>query len=131
MAAARTARQSGMTLISLVSILVIVGLIGLFFMKITPAWIEYFSIKKAIKSMAESGNLKGSIPEVRTAFDKRAEVGYITVIGGKDLEISKVGDGYSVGFSYRKEIPVVGNMSVVFDFQGSAGETFRKRAAAN
>ena len=61
MAASRAARQSGMTLISLVSIVVIVGLVALFFMKITPVWIEYFGIKKAIKSMADSGNLKGSI----------------------------------------------------------------------
>jgi Domain of unknown function (DUF4845) len=131
MADSRTARQSGMTLISLVTLLVIVGLVAVFFMKITPVWIEYFSIKKAIKSMEQSGDLKGAIPAIRTAFDKRAEVGYITVIGGKDLELSKTGEGYSVGFSYRKEIPIVGNMSVVFDFQGSVGETFRKRATPN
>lgn len=124
----RTRPQQGLTMVALITTLVIVGLIALFLFKISPAWIEYYSVRQAIKGMASSGDLAKTIPAIRTSFDKRAEVGYITTIGGRDLEITKSGDGYSVGFSYRKEISVAGNMSVVFDFQGSSGQAPRKRA---
>ncbi len=123
-------RQRGLTLAALLTVLLFVGAIVLFLFKISPAWIEYYSVRQAIKSMEGSGDLKKTIPAIRESFDKRAEVGYITSISGRDLEVTKSGDGYSVGFNYRKEIPVVGNMSVVFDFQGATGAGSRKRAAA-
>jgi Domain of unknown function (DUF4845)/Prokaryotic N-terminal methylation motif len=121
--------QRGLTLVALISVLAIVGIVVLFAFKISPAWIEYYSIRQTIKGMASSGDLAKAIPAIRTSFDKRAEVGYITTISGRDLEITRSGDGYNVGFNYRKEIPVVGNMSVVFDFKGSTGEAPRKRTA--
>ena len=121
--------QRGITLAALLIVLVIVGGVALFLFKISPAWIEYYSVRQAIKSMEGAGELKKTIPAIRESFDKRAEVGYITTISGRDLEVTKSGDGYSVGFNYRKEIPVVGNMSVVFDFQGATGSGSRKRAA--
>lgn len=125
------ALQSGLTLSGFVGLLAVVGVAVAFGMKVVPAWIEYHGITKAIKSMASTGDLAKPIPQIREAFDKRAEVGYITVISGQDLTITRVGDNtHAVSFAYRKEIPIVANMSVVFDFSGGAGDTGRKRVAA-
>lgn len=115
-------RQSGITLIGLIIVLSLLALAVAFGFKITPAWVEYFGVKKAVSSMAANGDLNKTPPEIRSAFDRHAEVGYIAAIAGKDLEITKTGNGHDVSFAYRKEIPVVANMSVVFDFAGSAGK---------
>src|SRR5688572_12614186 len=98
-------RQEGLSLLGLIFILIIVGLIAVLGMKVFPTFTEYLSIKKAITSVKTAG---GSIPEMRAAFDRQAEVGYIDAINGKDLDIVKNGDDADVGFSYQKTIPLVG-----------------------
>jgi hypothetical protein len=122
-------RQRGLTLIGFGIVLSLLAVAAMFVFKVTPAWVEYWGVKKAISSMSSGGVLAKTPGEIRTAFDRHAEVGYITVISGKDLEIIKDATGHAVSFAYRKEIPVVANMSVVFDFEGSSAATkARKRA---
>ena len=58
----------GMVVASVVVVIVAIG--GL---KIAPAYIEYFKIKKAITGIAQT-NSKGTVGEVRQAFDRRAAV---------------------------------------------------------
>ena len=125
-------RQQGLTITMLLTCLVIVGIVAVFGIKVGPVWIEYYNIRQAISGMEKAGDLAKSMPAVRESFDKRAEVGYITAIRGQDLDLSKTGNGFSVAFSYRKEIPIVANMSVVFDFQGATGPApSRKRAGVD
>lgn len=122
MLVAKQTRQAGLTLIGLAIVLALLAMAVAFGFKITPAWVEYFGVKKAVNSMAANGDLNKTPAEIRSAFDRHAEVGYIAAIGGKDLELIKTGSGYDVSFAYRKEVPVVANMSVVFDFAGNAGK---------
>ncbi|MFM9888644.1 MAG: DUF4845 domain-containing protein [Burkholderiales bacterium] len=125
-------RQYGLTITTLVTCLIVVGIVAVFLIKVSPVWIEYYNIRQAIAGMEKSGDLAKSMPAVRESFDKRAEVGYITAIRGQDLDLSKTGNGFTVAFSYRKEIPIVANMSVVFDFEGSTGPApSRKRAGVD
>ena len=109
-------KQTGITLVGLILVLAIVGLIAVLAMKVTPTVTEYFSIKKAIGSVKAAG---GSITEMRTAFDKQAEVGYIDAINGKDLTIVKNGDDAEISFAYQKIIPLVGPASLLIDYAGS------------
>lgn len=115
-------RQTGITLVGLIIVLALLAMAVAFGFKITPAWVEYFGVKKAVTSMASNGDLNKTPAEIRTTFDRHAEVGYIAAISGKDLELTKTGTGYDVSFAYRKEIPVVANMSVVFDFAGNSNK---------
>jgi hypothetical protein len=108
--------QKGLSLTGLIVLLVIVGMIAVLAMKVTPTFTEYLSIKKAINSVKANG---GSIPEMRTAFDKQAEVGYIDSISGKDLDIVKNGDDAEISFAYQKIIPLVGPVSLLIDYEGS------------
>jgi type II secretory pathway pseudopilin PulG len=109
-------RQTGLTLVGLILVLAIIGVIAVLALKVTPTVTEYFSIKKAIGSVKAAG---GSIPEMRAAFDKQAEVGYIDAINGKDLEIVKNGDNTEISFAYQKIIPLVGPASLLLDYAGS------------
>ncbi len=109
-------KQSGVSLFGLIFVLAIVGVIAVLGMKVVPTFIEYMSVKKAIASAKAAGSTPS---EVRSSFDKQAEIGYIDAINGKDLDIVKNGDGLDVSFAYQKKIPLFGPASLLMDYEGS------------
>ena len=55
----------------LLVVLVIVAIGGL---KVTPAYLEYLSVKKAVAGIVQGGEARGTVTDIRRAFDKRAQV---------------------------------------------------------
>jgi hypothetical protein len=98
--------------------IVFVAIIG---MKLVPAYIEYFTIKKAVVAITQSGELRNAtVADVRKAFDSRAAIDDITAVRAADLEVTKDGNGIVVGFAYEKRIPLFSNISVLIDFAASS-----------
>lgn len=104
----------GMVVACIVIVFVAIG--GL---KIAPAYIEYFKVKKAVVGIAQS-NPGGTVNEVRRAFQMRAAIDDIDVVDAKDLEITKEGNEVVVSVAYPKRIPLFGNISVMIDFLASS-----------
>jgi hypothetical protein len=103
--------------------MVIVGIIIVFVaiggLKIAPAYIEYYKVKKAIVGVAQTTS-RGTVAEVRAAFDRRAAIDDIDVIAGRDLEVTKEGNEIVISFAYPKRISMFGNVSVLIDFAASS-----------
>lgn len=113
--------QRGVTMFGLivVAIILVVGAIG--GMKVAPAYIEYFSVKKVVASIIGSGELRNAtVADVRKAFDRRAVVDDVAVISGADLEITKEAGELVVSFAYPKKVHLFGNVSLLFEFAGSS-----------
>lgn len=119
-------KERGISLVGLIFIMAIVALLAVLAMKIVPAVVEFSSVKRAIVSAKAGGT---TVREIQIAFDKQADVGYITAITGKDLEITKNGDDIVVNFSYEKKIPLVGPASLLFEFTGSTDSSAVKQPA--
>ena len=118
-------KQDGMTLIGLIFMLAIIGGIAMLALQITPTFVEYRSIKNAfVSAKAASTNPM----EIRAAFDKQADVGYIDSIKGKDLEISKNGDDVEVSFAYEKKIHLVGPASLLLDYEGTTASGITRKS---
>ena len=114
-------RQQGLGFAGVLLLLIAIVFIAIIGMKLVPAYIEYFTIKKAITGMTQSGELRGgSVADVRKAFDRRAAVDDITALRPEDLEISKEGNEIVVSFAYEKRVPLFYNISVLIDFAGSS-----------
>jgi len=114
-------RQQGLGFAGVIILLIAIVFIAIIGMKLVPAYIEYFTIKKAITGMTQSGELRGgSVADVRKAFDRRAAVDDITALRPEDLEISKEGNEIVVSFAYEKRVPLFYNISVLIDFAGSS-----------
>ena len=114
-------RQQGLGFAGVLILLIGIVFIAIIGMKLVPAYIEYFTIKKAITGMTQSGELRGaSVADVRKAFDRRAAVDSITIVQPQDLEVTKEGNEIVVAFAYEKRIPLFYNISVVIDFAGSS-----------
>ncbi|HYT84820.1 MAG TPA: DUF4845 domain-containing protein [Burkholderiales bacterium] len=111
--------QRGITVLGMLGIGIIIVFVAIGGLKIAPAYIEYFTVKKAIVGVAQTTG-KGTVGEVRQAFDRRAQIDDIDVISGKDLEITKEGNDIVISFAYPKRIPLFGNVSVVIEFAASS-----------
>lgn len=114
-------KQHGVSLIGLIFILAILGVIGVIALKVVPTVTEFMSVKKAINIAKTSGS---SLPEIRQSFDKQADVAYITSVTGKDLDIQKTADGFEVGISYEKKIPLFGPANLEIDYEASTSPNF-------
>ncbi len=113
--------QRGIGFFGVLVLLIAIVFVAIVGMKVAPAYIEYFSIKKAVTGMVESGELRNAtVADVRKAFDRRAIVDEIRSIQGSDLEITKEGSEIVLAFAYEKRIPLFYNISVLIDFQGSS-----------
>ena len=111
--------QRGITLIGMLLVSFVIVVVAVLGLKVAPAYIEYFTVKKAIVAIAQA-NSKATVGEVRTAFDRRSAIDNIDVIGPKDLEITKEGNDIVISFAYPKRIALFGNINLVIDFAGSS-----------
>jgi hypothetical protein len=84
--------------LALLVAIVFVAIIG---MKLVPAYLEYYTIKKAVTSITQSGELRNAtVADVRKAFGLRADVDDIKAVAPADLEVTKDGNDIVVAFAY-------------------------------
>jgi hypothetical protein len=113
-------RQRGISLLGLIMILFVLVVVGIFSLKLIPAYIEFYKAQAAIEAIAADRSKTSSVNEVRKAFDARATIDDITTVKAADLEITKDGADVVIGFSYRKEVPLFGNVGLFVDFVGNS-----------
>lgn len=116
-------KQQGMTFIGLVLVIASLVFVAVIGMKVVPAYMEYMTVKKAVKRIAEDPAFNTMTrKEIITAFDKTASVDFITVIKGSDLVVEKDQSGNIVSAIYQVTIPIVANASVLLDFKASTAK---------
>lgn len=108
--------ESGVSLSGLIVVLAVIGAVALVAIKVTPAVIEYRAVKQSIASAKASG---GSTREIQQAFDKNADINSIDAIKGRDLVIDRDSGSPEISFRYEKRVPLVANVSLLFDFSGT------------
>jgi Domain of unknown function (DUF4845) len=122
-------RQRGMGFAGVLALLVGIIFLAIIGMKMVPAYIEYFAIKKAVAAITQGGQLRNAtVADVRKAFELRQAIDDFTSVGPKDLEITKDGNEIVISFAYEKRIPLFYNISVLIDFAGSSQPTSTKAA---
>ena len=112
--------QRGMSFFSMM-ILIVLGIsIVLLGVKLTPSYIEFFSVKKIMSAMAKDSAFPSMSPqEIRNSFDRRATIDYVDTVNGKDLDLSKENGQNVASIEYAKKIPLVLNISACLEFVAS------------
>jgi hypothetical protein len=111
-------RQAGMGLLGMLIIAAFVACLVLVGLKVVPTALEYQAVVKAV----QKAHTENSIPNVRKAFDRSAQIDDIASITGNDLEVTPPaapGQPFGVAFAYQKKIPLFGPASLVLDYKGS------------
>ncbi len=115
-ALALPARQRGLSMLGFLFTAFVLVMLAMIAMKVVPAYIEYFSVKKVIAAMQQEGLKDKTNAEIRSDFDRRSNVDYITVIKGADLVITREGGEPKVAAAYEFRTKLLGNASLVIDF---------------
>ncbi|MEQ1532110.1 MAG: DUF4845 domain-containing protein [Sideroxydans sp.] len=102
-------------LVALGLFLVILG------MKTVPAYIHSAQIASIMKTIAGDSVLQSSsIKDIKAAYAKRASLNDIEDVTAEDLEIDQEGGSLKLSASYKKTIPVAGNVSLLLEFNPSS-----------
>ena len=107
-------RQRGISLIGLLFVGGVLACVFLIGAQVAPTMIEFQAITKAA-TKAKAGS---TVPEVRSIFDKAAQIDDIKSISGKDLVVSKEGDKTVVTFAYTREIHLAGPAYLLLKYDG-------------
>ncbi len=112
--------QRGLSLFGFLFVVAMLAVVALLAMKLVPAYIEFFSVKKILATMGQEADLKSkSNAEIRSDFMKRAGVSYVTVVKPEDLRIDRGTGVPVVSAEYEFRTKLVGNVSLVVDFSAS------------
>ena len=113
-------QQRGLTMIGFLFVAVVVVTCVMVGFRVMPAYIEFYSIQKALaQSLADAKDLN-STNEIRSAFQKRADAGYIESVNGKDIEVAKTRNDVTASATWTRKLPMVGNASILLEFEASA-----------
>ena len=114
-----TKRQRGVSMIGFLFVAAVTIAVALLAFRMMPAYIEYFTIQKALEgALADSNDL--SVTSIRKAMDRRLSADYADAITAKDVEVTKNGNVITAAVSWEKKLPVVKNVSILLEFDASA-----------
>ena len=114
-------RQRGLTMFGFLFVAFVLVAIAMLAMKLVPAYIEFFSVKKILATMGQDSSIKSkSNAEIRSDFSRRASVDYVTMVKPEDLSIDRRGGGTVIAADYEFRTKLFGNVSLVVDFSASS-----------
>ena len=108
--------QRGVSFFTVIFIMAVCAAVGLVAIQAFPSVLEYQAAVKAINKAKDGA----TVAEVRSIFDKAADIDQISSIKGRDLEIAKEGDKVVVSFAYDKEFHLFGPAWLVLKYRGSS-----------
>ncbi len=108
--------QRGATFLGMVIILAIVGLALYGGIRLTPIYLEYMAIVRAMEQTAKESTDGTSPSTLRTSLGRRWTIEDIKSIQPQDIEIKRTPSGYSMRAAYDAPAPFVANISLVAKF---------------
>lgn len=114
-------RQSGASFLSIAFVLVVVGIFGYIGLKLFPIYSESFKVESSMENLAQDDSLRNmSKMEIVDALVRRLEVNDVDFVNRRTYQnyvsVAKDTGGVSVTVTYRREVPIFGNLSLVMDF---------------
>ncbi len=106
--------QRGASMLGILFIVGVLACVGVLAAQAFPTVLEYQAILKAVEK-SKAGN---SVAEIKSTFDKAAQIDDIKSITGKDLDVGKEGDKVVIKFAYDREIHMFGPAYLLLKYSG-------------
>jgi hypothetical protein len=114
-------KQRGIGLVGMIMIATAIIIVAILGMKVVPAYVHNMQVAQIFKSIARDPAMQGaSIKDIKDLYSKRAGINYISDINTEDIEISNDGGVLRLSTSYSVRIPLVGNATLVLEFNPSS-----------
>jgi len=115
--------QRGISLTGFLVFSVIAIALLLLGFKIGPAYSEFYTIEKIMKTIvADPAIQNGSRGDINTAFNNRAGVENIKSVSYSDLEVEKGDSGLVISASYSVRVPLFYNLSACMEFRPTSAK---------
>ena len=110
-------KARGLSMIGFLFLIVVLGVLVVTLFKLLPAYVEYYSIRNALTSIARDSEFRNANPKaVRDAFARRAQIDNITAVDPSDIDIDKEGENLVLSTSYSKRVHMFGHLNACLDF---------------
>jgi Tfp pilus assembly major pilin PilA len=113
-------RQRGLSMLGFLFVAAVVVTCVMIGFRVLPSYIEYYSVKQALEQALVEAKDLNSAAEVRKAFQKRADAGYIESVSGRDIEVVKSKNEVTASASWTRKLPMVANVSLLLEFEATA-----------
>ena len=112
--------QRGLSIIGFLFVVVVVVVVALVGFRMIPAYIEWYTIQRALEAaVADAGN-DPSLANIRKAMERKLSADYADAVSAKDVNVVKNGNTITAQVSWQKILPMVSNVSILIDFDASA-----------
>ncbi len=116
-------KQLGISLMGLIAVLALLGLGAMLGFKLFNPYMQYFTIQKTFKTLAQNPELKsGNRRDILNAYQRYALIDSLTAIGEDEIEVTKAGNSIVLSANYSVKIPLVANFSLMVDFAPSSAK---------
>ena len=117
----RLRRQRGITIFGFLVVAAVVVIFALVGFRVTPSYIEYYSVKRALDDTMRSGNVDPNNPQAfRTELERRLQTSYVENVKARDAVLQRNGTQLSAELSWERRLHMVGNAYILLEFEVSA-----------
>ena len=113
-------KQSGVSILWFIFVVAVVLVVAVVGFRVLPAYIEYYSVQKALQQSLQDVKDMNATGDVRKSFQRKVDSGYIESVDGRDLEVRKVGNEYIASVVWSRKLHLVGNASILLKFEATA-----------
>ena len=111
--------QRGLSLIGFLFVTAVVLVVALLAFRTIPAYIEWYTIQKALtEAMADTND--PTLNNIRRAMDRKLSADYADAVSPKDVEIRREGNTIIAYVAWEKRLPLVHNASLLLEFEATA-----------
>jgi Domain of unknown function (DUF4845) len=113
-------RQMGLSLMGFIIILSVVGFFAYLFMRIYPAYYEYYNVRSAMEQIArEPAAARWTPGEILTSLEKRMYISYVDEknVNKRSFQIKRAGTGYTLAVKYEVRSNLLYNLDYVAMFE--------------
>ena len=116
-------RQAGITLVGFIIVLIVVAFFGYTAMKLVPAYMDYFSVSKALAHVASDANSSAggiSLEEIHRKLDTQELSQYFDDADINPGNLHVINDpklGQQLQLKYEKQVPWLYNIYFLLKFQ--------------
>ncbi len=116
-------KQRGLSLSGLLLWSIVLFFVAILGMKLVPVYREYAVVKSALIAIVKDPDLQnGTKAEIRTSFNKRAQIDDISVVDEGDIEFNKENGQVVLSIIYSVKTPLFANISLYLDFNVRSDE---------
>lgn len=109
-------KQQGITFLGLLILVTFVGLFVYAGIRLTPAFLEYMQVKKALNEVAEEAEGQASERDIRISLQRRWDIEDIEGLDVRDIEIARDGDVFTINAAWDVTAPFVANVQFLVSF---------------